>query len=81
MVSLSKFIVQLTRGIQKTSTTRGQRKEEVHLYAQVHKRGSDGGIAFITTIQFVKNRDHRKKNEGSGAHVGLACKKKRALYV
>lgn len=43
------------------------------LYRQMRIWGSDGSIVFVTTIQFVKSRDHRTKNQGSGARTGLAC--------
>lgn len=33
------------------------------------------------TIQFAKTRDHGKKDQGTEAHTGLACKKERALQV
>lgn len=54
--------------------------EEQHPHRQVRKWSSDGGIVFMT-IQFAKTRDHRKKDQGTEAHTGLACKKERALQV
>lgn len=47
------------------------------LWRQVHKWGCDGGIVFTTSQMIDKNRDHSKKNQGSGAHMGLACQKKK----
>lgn len=55
--------------------------EEQHPHRQVHKWSSDGGVVFIMTIQFAKTRDHGKKDQGTEAHTGLACKKERALQV